>query len=49
LTELYREQGRFEKAEAALMGVDTDEAGSVGKLMADLIREKLTAPVRYRL
>lgn len=49
LAELYREQGRFEKAEAALMGVDADEAGSLGKLMADLIREKLTAPVRYRL
>lgn len=49
LAELYREQGRFEKAEAALMGVDADEADSVGKLMADLIREKVTAPVRYRL
>lgn len=49
LAELYREQGRFGEAEAALSGVDAREAGSVGRLMADLIRERLTAPVRYRL
>ncbi len=49
LAELYREQGRFEEAEAALGGLDAEEAGTVGKLLADLIRERLAAPVRYRL
>jgi len=49
LAELCREQGQFEAAEAALSGVDADEAGGTGKLTADLIRERLAAPVRYRL
>lgn len=49
LAELCREQGRFEEAEAALTGLDTDEAGVTGKLLADLIQEKLSSPVRYML
>ncbi len=49
LAELCREQGRFEEAEAALTGLHTDEAGVTGKLLADLIQEKLSAPVRYML
>lgn len=49
LAELRREQGQFEGAEAALSGIDEDEAGVTGKLIADLIRERLAAPVRYML
>jgi len=49
VAELYREQGRFEEAEAALAAVDADEAGVTGKLIAELIGERIAAPVRYRL
>lgn len=49
LAELCREQGRFDEAEAALSGVGMDETDVTGKLLADLIQEKLSAPVRYML
>jgi len=48
LAELYREQGRFEDAQAALSAGDTAGAGPPGSLIANLIRERLAAPVRFR-
>lgn len=49
LAELWREQGRFEDAEAALKAVDADGADVTHKLIAGLIGERLAAPVRYML
>ena len=49
LAELWREQGRFEDAEAALKAECADEADVTRKLIAALIAERLAAPVRYML
>jgi hypothetical protein len=49
LAELYREQGRFAEAQEALSkGKDQDE-GITKKLIAELIKEKQPALMRYRM
>jgi hypothetical protein len=49
LAELYREQGRFDQAEAVILTLDKDEAGVTSNLITKLIREKQSAPMRYRM
>ena len=49
LAELYREQGRFDEARALLQGMDSNDLGVTGRLIARLIEEKERAPMRYRM
>jgi hypothetical protein len=49
LTELYRELGRFEEAKAQIQTISENEIGTTSKLMADLIDQKETALIRYRM
>lgn len=49
LAELYREQGRFDQAEAVILTLDEDEVGVTSHLITKLIREKQSALMRYRM
>ena len=49
LAELYRETGRFDEAEGMIKILDESEVDVTSKLIARLIKEKQTAPIRYRL
>lgn len=49
LAELYREQGRFEEAGRMILTVDDRDVDVTSKLVARLIEEKQTAPMRYRM
>ena len=49
VTELYRELGRFEEATAALQACTEDDIGVTSKLLAKMIDDRTTAPVRYRM
>ena len=49
LAELYREQGRFHEAELALSSLDDSRVNVTSKLISKLIRERQTAPMRYRM
>ncbi len=49
LAELYREQGRFDQAEAVILTLDKDEAGVTSNLITKLITEKQSAPMRSRM
>ena len=47
--ELYREQGRFDEAERVIRAIDERSVGVTSKLITALIKEKQSAPVRYRM
>ena len=49
LAELFREQGRFAEAEERISAIAEHEKGVTSKLVGDLISERQTAPVRYRM
>jgi hypothetical protein len=49
VTELYRELGRFDEAKTALQTCTEDDVGVTSKLLAKMIDEAVTAPVRYRM
>lgn len=49
VAELYREQGRFDPAELMILTIDDDEVGVTSNLIAKLIKEKESAPMRYRM
>ena len=49
IAELYREQGCFPKAELVILTLDDSEIGMTSQLITRLIREKETAPMRYRM
>ncbi len=49
LAELYRELGRFEEAKAQILSIPENEIGTTSKLLSDLIDEKETALIRYRM
>ena len=49
VTELYRELGRFDEAKTALQACTKDDLGVTSKLLAKMIDERTTAPVRYRM
>ncbi len=49
IAELYREQGRFEEAESEIQTLTGDKQDEEVKLIARLIRERQTAPMRYRM
>lgn len=49
VAELYRELGRFDEAAAALKQCPSDDIGVPEKLMESLIKERQTAPIRYRM
>jgi len=49
VTELYRELGRFDEAAIALQACTEDDIGVTRKLLAKMINDRTTAPVRYRM
>ena len=49
VTELYRELGRFDEARTALQACTEDDIGVTSKLLAKMIDDRATAPVRYRM
>ena len=49
VTELYRELGRFEEAKTALQACTEDDIGVISKLLAKMIDDRTTAPVRYSM
>lgn len=49
LVELYREQGRFEEAESVVLTLDEDQRDVTSQLITRLIKEKQSAPMRYRI
>lgn len=49
LAELYREQGLFYEAEGIICAIDAKEECATRNLITDLIKEKQTAPMRYRM
>lgn len=49
LADLFREQGRFEEAEAVIQALDEKQRGTTSQLISELIQEKQTAPMRYRM
>jgi hypothetical protein len=49
VTELYRELGRFDEAKSALQACTEDDVGVTSKLLAKMIDDRTTAPVRYRM
>ena len=49
LAELYREQGRFEEAALVMASNESKRPDVTIKLMNDLISEKESAPIRYRV
>jgi len=49
VTEIYRELGRFDEAKTALRACTEDDIGVTSKLLAKMIDDRTTAPVRYRM
>lgn len=49
IVELHRELGEFEEAAKALDEFEGIDRSKVSELLADLVKDKETAPVRYRL
>lgn len=47
--ELYRELGRFDEASRALSELPEDDKNVTRRLMVRLVKEKETAPMRYRM
>jgi hypothetical protein len=49
LVELYREQGKFDEAESTLMAMEIRSGDVTRKLIGELIHQRETAPMRYRM
>ena len=49
ISELQRELGQFYEATQSLKAINMEDAGFAGKLLAELIEARETAPVRYHL
>ena len=49
LAELYREQGRFDEAQVIMLTLVEDEEDVTRSLIAKLIKDKQSAPMRYRI
>lgn len=49
ILELHRELGEFEEAAKALNEYEDIDRSKVSKLLADLVKDREMAPVRYRL
>lgn len=49
LVDLCREQGRFDEAELVISTMDIKTDDVTGQLIAKLIKERQTAPMRYRM
>ncbi len=49
LAELFREQGRFFEAQEAISKIQKQDAGVTSKLIAELINEKKSTLIRYRM
>ena len=47
LSELLREQGRFDEAEVIISTLEDDEEGVISNLITTLIKGKQSAPSRY--
>jgi hypothetical protein len=48
LAELYREQGCFDQAETALLGLGGHDSGAAGRWIARGVHERRSSPMRYR-
>lgn len=46
---MHRQLGQFEQAEKALQDMPTHEKNVTQRLIKRLIKEKVTAPMRYRM
>jgi hypothetical protein len=49
LSELLREQGRFDEAEVIILTLQDDDEEGTSYLISKLIKEKQSAPSRYRM
>jgi hypothetical protein len=49
LAELYREQGRFDESQKVILTLDQRDVGVTSNLIGKLIKEKQSAPMRYRM
>lgn len=49
LAELYREQGRFDEADQVIHTLEERDVGVTGNIITKLIKEKQSAPMRYRM
>lgn len=49
LAELYREQGRFGEAEGVILTLAEQDADVTSNLIASLVKERQTAPMRYKM
>jgi hypothetical protein len=49
LAELFREQGRFFEAQEAISKIQKQDSGVTSKLIAELINEKKSTLIRYRM
>ena len=49
LADLYRELGRFDEAESMILTIDIDQVGVTSQLITRMIKEKQSAPMRYRM
>ncbi len=49
LADLYREQGRYDEAEAVILTIEDAQVGVTSRLIATLIKERQAAPMRYRM
>ena len=49
VTELYRELGRFDEAKTALQACTEDDIGVTSALLAKMVDDRTTAPLRYRM
>jgi len=49
LAELYRQLGRFDAAESVILTIGEDQAGVASQIITRLIKERQSAPLRYRM
>jgi len=49
LADLYREQGRYDEAEAVILTIEDAQVGVTSRLITTLIKERQAAPMRYRM
>ena len=49
LAELYREQGRLDESQKVILTLDQLDVGVTSNLIGKLIKEKQSAPMRYRM
>ena len=49
LAELYRELGRFEEAQLQLSKIPENEKGNTSRIIAEYIKQRETALIRFRM